>query len=104
MMATQDGPVWEEPTLETSHAEPARADAAGAPAGDVNGLTDSTGHVLKLDELEKNAIKVALKQTSGNRTQAAAALGISIRTLRNKLQEYREAGDPIDVGMESADA
>jgi DNA-binding NtrC family response regulator len=45
-----------------------------------------------------------LRQTSGNRTQAAAALGISIRTLRNKLQEYRDAGDPIDAGVESAEA
>ena len=35
---------------------------------------------------------------------AAAALGISIRTLRNKLQEYRDSGDPIDVGVESAEA
>ena len=58
----------------------------------------------RLDALEKTAIRAALKQTGGNRTQAAAALGISIRTLRNKLQEYRDAGDPVDVGMESAEA
>jgi DNA-binding NtrC family response regulator len=68
------------------------------------GLTDTSGHVLRLEELEKNAIRAALKQTNGNRTQAATALGISIRTLRNKLQEYREAGDPVDAGMESAEA
>ncbi|HEY1107383.1 MAG TPA: helix-turn-helix domain-containing protein [Opitutaceae bacterium] len=54
--------------------------------------------------LEKEAIRAALKQTNGNRTQAAAALGISIRTLRNKLQEYRDAGDPIDTGVEPAEA
>ena len=36
----------------------------------------------------------ALHQTGGNRTQAAAMLGISLRTLRNKLQEYRDANDP----------
>ncbi len=68
------------------------------------GLTDSAGLVLRLDALEKNAIRAALRQTGGNRTQAAAALGISIRTLRNKLQEYRDAGDPIDAGVESAEA
>jgi DNA-binding NtrC family response regulator len=68
------------------------------------GLTDETGRVLRLDALEKNAIRAALRQTGGNRTQAAAALGISIRTLRNKLQEYRDAGDPIDAGVESAEA
>jgi DNA-binding NtrC family response regulator len=59
--------------------------------------------VIKLDELEKQAIRAALRQTAGNRTQAAAALGISIRTLRNKLQEYRDAGDPVDADLESAE-
>lgn len=67
-------------------------------------LTDGSGQVLRLDQLEKNAIRAALRQTNGNRTHAAAALGISIRTLRNKLQEYRDAGEPIDAGMESAEA
>jgi len=68
------------------------------------GLTDESGRVLRLDALEKQAIRAALRQTGGNRTQAAAALGISIRTLRNKLQEYRDAGEPIDAGLESAEA
>jgi DNA-binding NtrC family response regulator len=62
------------------------------------------GGVLRLDELEKQAIRAALTQTAGNRTQAAAALGISIRTLRNKLQEYRESGDPVDTGLDAVDA
>jgi DNA-binding NtrC family response regulator len=64
-------------------------------------FTDGSGEVLRLDELEKQAIAAALRQTEGNRTKAAAALGISIRTLRNKLQEYRDAGSPIDVGPDS---
>jgi DNA-binding NtrC family response regulator len=64
-------------------------------------FTDGNGEVLRLDELEKQAIAAALRQTEGNRTKAAAALGISIRTLRNKLQEYRDAGSPIDVGPDS---
>jgi DNA-binding protein Fis len=41
-------------------------------------------------------IKKGLEQTSGNRTQAAELLGISVRTLRNKLNEYREAGVDIE--------
>lgn len=83
--------------------EPPRVEeAAGAATG--SALLNGAGQVLRLEELEKHAIRAALKQTAGNRTQAAAALGISIRTLRNKLQEYREAGDPVDAGLESGDA
>ena len=77
---------------------------AAAPGCPSPSLIDASGHVLRLDALEKQAIRAALRQTGGNRTQAAAALGISIRTLRNKLQEYRDAGDPIDVGVDSAEA
>lgn len=56
--------------------------------------------VLPLSELEKQAIRDALRATGGNRTQAADLLGISIRTLRNKLKEYRESGDWTEIGPE----
>ncbi|HKB92114.1 MAG TPA: sigma-54 dependent transcriptional regulator [Opitutaceae bacterium] len=59
--------------------------------------------VIPLDELEKQAIFAALKQTGGNRTQAANLLKISIRTLRNKLQEYRESGEPLPQEVETGD-
>lgn len=45
-----------------------------------------------LDEIERNVILDALKHHEGNRTHTAKALGISIRTLRNKLAEYRVMG------------
>jgi DNA-binding NtrC family response regulator len=48
--------------------------------------------VIPLEELERQHILSALRHTGGNRTRAAGLLGISIRTLRNKLQEYRAAG------------
>jgi len=48
------------------------------------------GEIVPLHELEKRAIFEALEKTNGNRTQAAELLQISIRTLRNKLAEYRE--------------
>jgi DNA-binding NtrC family response regulator len=51
--------------------------------------------------MEKNAIKAALLQTGGNRTKAAELLGISIRTLRNKLQEYRTEGEFVEADAES---
>ena len=82
-------------------AEPAAPEPAAGANPDVTG---EHGGVLRLDELEKQAIKAALRQTGGNRTQAAAALGISIRTLRNKLQEYRDAGDPVDLDPDPAEA
>ena len=43
-------------------------------------------------EMEKKLIVRTLKDVNDNRTNAAELLGISIRTLRNKLREYREEG------------
>jgi len=51
--------------------------------------------VMPLHEMEKQLILKSLDETSGNRTMAAQLLGISVRTLRNKLNEYREQG--LDV-------
>ncbi|WP_415908137.1 sigma-54-dependent transcriptional regulator [Oleiharenicola sp. Vm1] len=79
---------------------PAATPAAEAPAV---ATTDAQGRVLTIAEVEKQAIKTALQQTGGNRTKAAELLGISIRTLRNKLQEYRDAGEPIEVGAETGE-
>lgn len=42
-------------------------------------------------EMERKLIMTTLEQTNGNRTHAARLLGISLRTLRNKLREYRVA-------------
>ncbi len=51
---------------------------------------------FNLDELEREAIHRALAATGGNRSRAAKLLGISERTLRNKLNGRREepAGVP----------
>ena len=43
-------------------------------------------------EMEQSLIIDTLGHCLGNRTHAANILGISIRTLRNKLKEYTEAG------------
>lgn len=45
-----------------------------------------------LEQVEKDLIFAALKRCNNNRTHAARMIGISLRTLRNKLSEYRQAG------------
>jgi len=46
-------------------------------------------------DVERDLILETLKHCFGNRTHAANILGISIRTLRNKLNEYAGDGTPI---------
>lgn len=61
---------------------------------------DSEGiRLMSLKEAEKLLIKKALVHTSENRTQAAKILGVSIRTLRNKINEYRNAGSSFFVNL-----
>ena len=44
---------------------------------------------ITISEMERRMIFATLEDLNGNRTRAAERLGISIRTLRNKLLEYR---------------
>jgi len=48
---------------------------------------------ITVDEMEKSLILKTLRETNGNRTHAARKLGISVRTLRNKLRDYRVNGE-----------
>jgi two-component system response regulator AtoC len=45
---------------------------------------------VPLAQLERQAILETLKQTNGNKTRAAKVLGISDRTLRDKIRRYRQ--------------
>lgn len=51
-----------------------------------------SGSISTIAEMEKQMVFRALELHDNNRTRAAGVLGISIRTLRNKLREYRESG------------
>jgi len=53
-------------------------------------------------EMEKKIILQTLKTHNGNRTHTAKALGMSLRTLRHKLKQYREEG--IEVSPTRQDA
>ena len=58
-----------------------------------SGGGDGIGHVGQtVGEVERQLILETLESVNGNRTRAAELLGISIRTLRNKLNEYRQSG------------
>jgi two-component system response regulator FlrC len=50
---------------------------------------------LDIKSLEKRHILEALAAVSGSRKQAAQRLGMSERTLRHKLQQYREEGENL---------
>jgi len=55
---------------------------------------------MSMKEAEKRFIFKTLNETKGNRTHAAKTLGISIRTLRNKLNEYRTEGEDFELEPE----
>lgn len=52
-----------------------------------------------IDEVEQDLILSTLESCRGNRTHAARVLGISIRTLRNKLNYYVDTGRVPDAGF-----
>jgi len=53
---------------------------------------------IPLVQVEKQAILDTLRQTAGNKTKAAKVLGISDRTLRDKVRRYRKQEDLQPVG------
>ncbi len=65
---------------------------------DAEGEADSVGgkvvqgELVTIEEAERYMIIEALRETDGNQREAAERLGISDRTIRNKLKKYREEG------------
>ncbi|MBL8542826.1 MAG: sigma-54-dependent Fis family transcriptional regulator [Hyphomonadaceae bacterium] len=88
-----------------ANGEDVGADAIRAPDGAPVGQRDFTGEAIEaaqnaarnlvgrtVAEVEQNLILETLTHCLGNRTHAAHILGISIRTLRNKLKQYSDEG------------
>jgi DNA-binding NtrC family response regulator len=84
------------PAQPVSTPPPAAATPAPAPPN------AGANQFIPLSELEKRHILAAMEHCRSNRTAAAKALGISVRTLRNKLNEY-EGKVPEETGSEEAE-
>ena len=99
LLENEDWPLFEEDSQDFADV-PDAADSAAVNALVSGAVAAGAGSadcpVIPLHEMERIMILKGLEVTSGNRTQAAELLGISVRTLRNKLNEYRSAGNPID--------
>ncbi|HEY7476509.1 MAG TPA: sigma-54 dependent transcriptional regulator [Vicinamibacterales bacterium] len=68
---------------------PALASASPAVAGSSAGLAPGT----TVDQAEQQLIEVTLQHTGGNKTRAADMLGISLKTLHNKLNRMKGRAD-----------
>ncbi len=53
-----------------------------------NDKNDSTHSILKLDNIEKQTLKQALRESKGNKSKAAKLLGISRDTLYRKMKQF----------------
>ncbi len=78
------------------------AEPGGAPAASGGDAQTQTGLVGRtVADVERELIIDTLQHCLGNRTHAANILGISIRTLRNKLKQYGEAGFSVPMPGET---
>ena len=64
--------------------------------------SQNNGDIECLDEIEKRHILTILARCNGNRTLAAKRLGISIRTIRNKLKLYRTQQPNVELMQQAA--
>jgi two-component system response regulator FlrC len=54
-----------------------------------------TGKTGRMKDVERDLIVKTLRETGNNRTRAAEVIGVSVRTIRNKLKEYAISDDEI---------
>jgi DNA-binding NtrC family response regulator len=102
------GDIIEEGAVRLPDGQPLGPSDAGARAAQVAATTAEAisrsfvGQTVAA--MEQQLIIDTLEHCFGNRTHAANILGISIRTLRNKLKEYTEAGISVPAPQMGASA
>lgn len=87
VLLSSNGVITPESIMLTPTGETAPANTQSLPADAKTPFIGST-----MQDMERNLIISTLDHCLGNRTQAAKILGISIRTLRNKLNQYSDDG------------
>jgi len=90
-----DGQEWSPELSQEGGADSAVLDAPPMPFTTSGVTIDADGRIPTIHEMEMHLIIKSLDKTAGNRTKASELLGISVRTLRNKLGEYRKIGMDI---------
>jgi DNA-binding NtrC family response regulator len=90
-----DGQEWSPELAQEGCADSAAFDAPSMPSTTSGVTIDADGRIPTIHEMEMHLIIKSLDKTAGNRTKASELLGISVRTLRNKLGEYRKIGMDI---------
>jgi DNA-binding NtrC family response regulator len=61
---------------------------ASASAVSASSLDHQLRPGLKVEEMERRLFALTLESTGGNRSRAAELLGVSLRTVRNKIRAY----------------
>jgi DNA-binding NtrC family response regulator len=51
-------------------------------------IEESSSAGISLRDVERRLLETTLAATGGNRTRTAELLGISLRTVRNKIRDY----------------
>lgn len=84
VVALATGPEIGVSALEACELAPAALSAASPAAFDVSALRPG----VSLGEMERKLVEITLVATGGNRSRAAELLGVSLRTVRNKVRSY----------------
>lgn len=73
------------------------ASHAAQDPGEIRALRIPVG--TNLADVERWMIYATLRKCGGNKTRAAALLGVSLKTLYNRLNAYRAQGVVLDAGL-----